>query len=155
MGDLGHEDDAFQTIAGGVPVSHAESAGRRLHAALAACPSLSEGGEPRDALWLTVQDVVCSKATLIVAPHGSANPVEVTSEYATNELIAAMEWLTGHEATARRLSPTGLYSTLRGQAMRGGHGSARAAQADLLHGMTEVPAGSPVTWCELEESGAA
>lgn len=136
-------------------MSHADGAGRRLQAALAACLSLSDSGGSRDALWLTVQDIVCSKATLVIAPHGSANPVEVTAEYATDELIAAMEWLTGHEATARHLSPTELYSTLRGQAMRGGHGSARAAQADLLHGMTEVPAGSPVTWCDLEKSGAA
>lgn len=155
MGDQEREPYRSQSMVGGDYMSHAESAGRRLQAALAACPSLSEGGGARDALWLTVQDVVCSKATLLIAPHGSANPVEVTAEYSTDELIAAMAWLGGHEATARRLSATELYSTLRGQALRGGQGSARAAQADLLHGMTEVPAGSPVTWCDLEVGGAA
>ena len=136
-------------------MSQTQLSGQRLHAALTACPPLTRQCSQRDHLWLTVQEVVCTRTTVAVVPLGSANAVEVTSDHATDELISAMEWLITNEAAARRLSPTALYVALRGQAMRGAHGSARAAQADLLRGLTEVPAGSPVTWGELEECGAA
>ena len=139
----------------GEPMSPMELSGRRLHAALAGCPPLARSSSRRDQLWLTIQDVVCTKTAFAVVPHGSSNAVEVTTEHATDELISAMEWLIRNESAARSLSPTALYVALRGQATRGASGSARAAQADLLHGLTEVPPGSPVTWCDLEESGAA
>lgn len=99
--------------------------------------------------------MVCTKKSSVVVPHGSTNPVEVTTEHATDELISAMEWLIRNEPAARSLSPTALYVALRGQATRGACGSGRAAQADLLRGLTEVPPGDPVTWCDLEENGAA
>ena len=136
-------------------MSAMELSGRRLHAALAVCPPLARSGSRRDHLWLTVQEVVCTKKSFAVVPHGSTNPVEVTTEHATDELISAMEWLIRNEPAARSLSPTALYIALRGQATRGACGSARAAQADLLRGLTEVPPGHPVTWCDSEESGAA
>ena len=136
-------------------MSHSEAAGKRLHSALMACPTLSKRSAQLDNLWLTVRDTICTKAPIVVTPLGSTNAVEVSPDHATDELICAMEWLMAHEAAARRLSPSALYVKLRGQATRGGNGSARAAQADLLRGLTEVPPGRPVTWCELEESGAA
>ncbi|WP_270889239.1 hypothetical protein [Pedococcus sp. 5OH_020] len=139
----------------GKAMSNAERAGHRLHRALAACSSLSETSTQRDELWFTVQRAVCTNTTFTVAPHGSRNAVEVTPEHATDELISAMQWLLRHEQTARLLSPTALYVALRGHATRGAFGSARAAQADLLRGLTDVPPGAPVTWCDLEETGAA
>jgi hypothetical protein len=140
---------------GGIDVGRAELWGRRLHAALAACPPLSQPSPERDELWVTVRDIVCTKAPFFVTPHGSTTAVEVTPEHATDELICAMEWLTRHEARARCLSPAELYIALRGQATRGGTGSARAAQADLLRGLTDVPPGQPVLWSELDTNGAA
>jgi hypothetical protein len=136
-------------------MSNAELSGRRLHDALRACPPLSRQSSQRDTLWLTVRDTICTKAPFIVTPHGSTNAVEVTPEYATDELICAMEWLMRHETRARSLSPTALYVALRGQATRGAGGSARAAQADLLRGLTAVPPGRPVVWRDLERNGAA
>ena len=136
-------------------MGQADLSGRRLHTALAACPPLAGSSSQRDELWLTARDVVCTKATFVVAPHGSTNAVEVTPDHATEELLSAMEWLIRNESVARRLTPTALYVAMRGQATRGASGSARAAQQDLLRGMTEVPPGNPVTWCDLEESGAA
>jgi hypothetical protein len=136
-------------------MSQAELEGRRLCTALAACPPLTSPNGQGDELWLTVQDVVCTKAAFITTPHGSSNPIEVTPDYGTEELIAAMEWLKANEVAARRMAPTALYVALRGHATRGSHGSARAAQADLLRGLTDVPPGRPVIWCDLEECGAA
>jgi hypothetical protein len=151
----GPESETGHVTAGGIAVSHSEVAGLRLHSALMDCPPLSRRSTQLDQLWLTVKDTICTRAPIVVTPLGSSNAVEVTPEHATDELICAMEWLMGHEAAARRLSANALYVKLRGQATRGGNGSARAAQADLLRGLTEVPPGRPVTWCGLDESGAA
>jgi hypothetical protein len=78
---------------------------------------------------------------------GSSTPQEVGGEDARHvELLAAMSWLVDHERNARALDQDGLFRMMRGVAVRGKHGSARCAQADALHGMTEVAAGRPVTF---------
>jgi hypothetical protein len=78
---------------------------------------------------------------------GSTTPQEIGGEDARQvELLAAMSWLLGHERDARRMDLDVLFRTLRGVAVRGKHGSARTAQADALHGMTDVAAGRPVTF---------
>jgi len=51
-----------------------------------------------------------------------------------------------HERDARLMDLDALFRTLRGVAVRGKQGSARAAQTDALHGMTGVAAGRPVTF---------
>jgi hypothetical protein len=136
-------------------MNHAELGGPRLHAALAACPPLADRTPQREELWFVVQDVVCTKAPCLIAPHGTSNKVEVTPDYNHDELVAAMEWLKANEAAARRLSPIRLYVTLRGHATRDSVGSARAAQADRMRGVTNVPSGSHLVWGELEEIDAA
>jgi hypothetical protein len=78
---------------------------------------------------------------------GSSTPQEVGGEDARHvELLAAMSWLVDHERTARAMDHDGLFRMMRGVAVRGKHGSARTAQADALHGMTEVAAGRPVVF---------
>jgi hypothetical protein len=86
---------------------------------------------------------------------GSSSRVLVGADQATDELIAAMSWLTRHEDEARKLDPMGLFIALRGVATRGADGSARAAQADALHGMTHVPLGHMVYWRPIDETGVA
>ncbi|MDQ5841089.1 MAG: hypothetical protein M3537_08095, partial [Chloroflexota bacterium] len=81
--------------------------------------------------------------------------VLVTADHATDELIAAMTWLMGHEQEARTMTPLELFISLRGVATKGATGSARAVQSDLLHGMTGVPAGRPIQWWNLDAMGAA
>ena len=132
-----------------------EAAGRRIRRALRACPSLRVPSAQRDALWLTVQQEICTTGTRIVRPFGSGGAVLVTEEQATDELLSAMEWLTKHDAEARELTPLRLFVMLRGVATRGKCGSGRMARADRLHGMTEVPAGTRIAWDSLDEMGAA
>jgi hypothetical protein len=86
---------------------------------------------------------------------GSTSRVLVGADQATAELIAAMSWLTRHEDEARKLDPLSLFIALRGVATRGADGSARAAQADALHGMTNVPLGRMVYWRPIDETGVA
>lgn len=126
-----------------------------LWAALTDCPVLTAGSPERDHLWLVVQGRVCTRGAVAVTPLGSSARVMVSSEYATDELIAAMTWLHTHEAAARLLPPLELFIKLRGVATRGAHGSGRAAQADDLHGMTGVEQGQPIHWRNLGETGAA
>lgn len=57
-----------------------------------------------------------------------------------------MSWLVDHERDARLMDQVGLFKMLRGVAVRGKHGSARAVQADALHGMTGVRPGHPVNF---------
>jgi hypothetical protein len=64
-----------------------------------------------------------------------------------------MDWLKAHEAEARRLHALELFVRLRGVATKGSQGSARAAQADALRGMTGVGRGQPIRWGDLDESG--
>ena len=127
----------------------------RLWTALTRCPSLTCAGPARDALWLTVQDEVCTRGFATVTPLGSSAEIVVSRDYSSDELLAAMEWLHANEQQAKRLDPVPLYKLMRGAATRGAHGSGRAAQSDALHGMTEVPPGSPVRWRSLDEDGAA
>jgi hypothetical protein len=98
---------------------------------------------------VTVQDQVCTTAPKMIKPFGSNRPVLVTEEYATDELITAMDWLAHNEDEARTYSPLHLFVMLRGVATRSSGGSARAAQADSLCGITEVPQG-----CSLKRSSA-
>lgn len=136
-------------------------AGRRddafgqLWEALSDCPSLSERSAARDALWLTVWSVVCTRGHRSVKPMGSRGEIVVGGETVTDELIAAMEWLNRCEVQARGLSPTHLFLTLRGVATRSARGSGRAAQANSLHGLTDVPPGHSVRWISLDAEGAA
>jgi hypothetical protein len=125
----------------GIPADDQERAGRVIRQALRACPDLAEESSARDALWLTVQDEICTCAPKFVRPFGSSKPYCVTQEHATDELLTAMTWLNSHETEARRLAPLDLFVRLRGVATKSGGGSARAAQADSLCGITEVPPG--------------
>ena len=129
--------------------------GARLREALVACPSLTRPSAQRDALWLTVRAVVCTRHTALATPLGSATPILVSAENATDELIAAMEWLYTHEARARTIEPLLLFRILRGVATRGAKGSARCQQADLLHGLTQVSPGDPVRWTCLDVDAAS
>ena len=86
---------------------------------------------------------------------GSTSQVLVGAEHTTDELIAAMSWLTRHEDEARELDPLNLFIALRGVATRGADGSARAAQADALHGLTDVPLGRMLYWRRIDEIGVA
>ncbi len=124
--------------------------GQELAHALAACPGLAERTTARDELWFAVQSTVCTESATDVVPLGSASPVRITSEYATDELIAAMQWLMTHEERARGLDPLRLFIMLRGAATRGATGSARSAQSDFLHGMTGVAPGNPVRWTAVD-----
>lgn len=128
---------------------------RRLWEALDRCPPLSTGSAERDRLWLVVQECVCTRGAAAVTPLGSASQIVVTAEYATDELIAAMSWLLAHDGEARKLRPLELFIMLRGVATKGANGSGRAAQADALHGMTNVEQGQPVRWTNLDQTGAA
>ena len=127
----------------------------QLAESLRQCGPLARESDGRDELWLTVQDVVCTRTTCHIVPMGSTSPVSVTPEHSTDELLAAMEWLVAHEAHARAMAPRELFIMLRGVATRGALGSARAAQADALHGMTHVSPGEPVVFADLEMSEVA
>lgn len=128
---------------------------RPLFEALAACPGLHNESPERDHLWLVVRDLVCTRSSVAVTPMGSECQVLVTADYAGDELIAAMTWLHEHEEDARRLGTLELFVRLRGVATRGSQGSARAAQADALRGITGVGRGQPIRWGEFDETGAA
>ena len=118
--------------------------------ALARCAPLTEPSEERNALWLLVQSLLCTRAQRTVIPLGSKAPVVVTADYASQELLAAMEWVVDHEECARAMIPADLYRQMRCAATKGMHGSARAALADALHGFTHVPAGGPLRFCALD-----
>lgn len=126
-----------------------------LWQALNTCPSLAMPTPERDSLWLEVRSVVCTHTTAEITPFGSAAHVLVTEDHASEELIAAMAWMYEHEARARTLDSQQLLVALRAVATRTRPGSARSAQADCLHGMTDVPAGLGVLWWPLDGSGAA
>jgi len=134
-----------------------EARGSAIKRALDACPSLSpkRPSPERDRVWLTVEDAVCTRGLATVTPLGSSSSIPVTEEQATDELIAAMQWLMSHEDEAREMPPLRLFVRLRGVATRGSHGSGRAAQADALHGMTNVAPGNPVRWSDADPSEVA
>ena len=128
---------------------------RRIWTALSACPPLTQSSPERDRLWTTVQDLICTRSQTWVTPLGSTRPVLVTSEYAGDELVAAMAWLYSHDDEARLLAPFALFKRLRGVATRGANGSGRAARSDALRGLTAVDAGHLVRWTDIENWGAA
>ena len=128
---------------------------KALADALARCGTLSQPSPERDELWITVRESVCTKGLCLVVPMGSSAPVPVTADHATDELIAAMDWLRTHESEARAMAPQRLFIILRGVATKGALGSARAAQADALHGMTHVSPGEPVVFAYLERAEVA
>lgn len=123
--------------------------------ALAHCGALGEPSPQRDELWVTVRETVCTKGLCLVVPMGSSSPVPVTADHATDELIAAMDWLRTHESQARAMAAKQLFIMLRGVATKGALGSARAAQSDALHGMTHVRPGEPVVFAALDRSEVA
>lgn len=139
----------------GLPADDQERAGRVLRRALRACPDLTQGSPARDALWITMQDEVCTSSPRMVRPFGSSKPYLVTQEHATDELITAMTWLTHHESEARTLGPLELFVRLRGVATKSGGGSARSAQADSLCGITAVPPGQTLAREPLRDGDAA
>jgi len=135
--------------------SSATTRGEAVWSTFVACPSLQEPSPARDALWFAVQSAICTHGFARVTPMGSTSQVLVGAEHATDELIAAMSWLTRHETEARQLDALSLYIALRGVATRGAGGSARTAQADALHGMTNVPVGHMIYWRPIDETGVA
>jgi hypothetical protein len=139
----------------GIPPDEQERSGRLIRKALRACPDLAEQTPASVALWLTIQDEICTNSWKMVRPFGSTKPYLVTADHATDELITAMTWLRANEEHARTLAPLALFVMLRGVATKTSGGSARAAQSDLLHGVTEVPAGQRLTWGGLGEIDAA
>jgi hypothetical protein len=136
-------------------VKSATTRGEAVWRTFDVCPSLQESSRERDAVWLAVESAICTHGFARVTPMGSTSRVLVGADEATAELIAAMSWLTRHEDNARKLDPLNLFIALRGVATRGADGSARAAQADALHGMTNVPLGRMVYWRPIDETGVA
>ncbi len=117
---------------------------------LAGCPTLAAGSPARDDLWIAVRDAVCTRRRRFVTADGARHSVEVTVEHATVELLAAMGWLIRHEGEARAMAPAELTRVLMRAATRGHRGSARAAHADALHGLTGVPAEALVRFVDLD-----
>ncbi|MHB1473780.1 MAG: hypothetical protein ACYCV4_09150 [Dermatophilaceae bacterium] len=136
-------------------MNSATTRGEAVWRTFVACPSLQEPSHERDDVWLAVESAICTHGFARVTPMGSSSRVLVGTDQATDELIAAMMWLTRHEDGARKLDPLSLFIALRGVATRGADGSARAAQADALHGMTNVPLGRMVYWRPIDETGVA
>lgn len=132
-----------------------EIRGQLVANALAACPTLAHRSEVSDAVWFAVEEAICTKSLCLVVPLGSAGAVQVSPDHAMQELLAAMQWLISHEVEARSMPPRALYIKLRGVATRGADGSARAAQADELHGMTHVPPGSSVVFADVDPTQVA
>ncbi|MDC5696837.1 hypothetical protein OO014_06165 [Intrasporangium calvum] len=127
-----------------------EIRGHLVAEALAACPTLSKGTPEYDRLWRAVELGICTRGLCLVTPLGSSSSIAVTEDHAMVELLAAMEWLVAHAGEARALTPIELYIKLRGVATRGASGSARAAQADALHGLTNVSPGDPVIFVDSD-----
>jgi hypothetical protein len=126
-----------------------------LAEALRACPSTTEPSQQREDLMTAIWATVCTRRNRTVVPMGSAAPVGISSEYASAELLAVMDWLRRHEDEARTLAPDQLYRTMRAVATLGMHGSGRAARADQLRGLTDVPAATAVRWAEIDEERTA
>lgn len=134
------------------PLTKAEKVWR----ALRQCPPLSRKSPEKEHLWFVLEATASTQTNVEVVPFGSTTKIEVSREYAIVELIAIMEWLEANEIRARQLTPDRLYAIVRSVGTRGARGSARAVQADQLHGMTNVPSGTPVLWLSLDdEEGVA
>ena len=127
-----------------------EIRGQLVAEALAACPTLAKGKPGYDRLWRAVEVAICTRGLCLVTPLGSSTSIPVTEDHAMVELLAAMEWLVAHVGEARAMTPIDLFIKLRGIATRGASGSARAAQADALHGLTNVSPGDPVIFVDSD-----
>jgi hypothetical protein len=123
--------------------------------ALAACPSVTEDSRERKALMEAIWQTVCTRTIRTVVPMGSVKSVTITPEYGGEEVLAVMEWLRLHETEARALTPGRLYRMMRAVATLGMNGSGRAARADQLRGLTDVPAGTPIRWGPVDEERTA
>lgn len=124
--------------------------GAELKAALEGCSDLDCPGPDVDRLWLEIRDHICTRGRVDVVPYGSGRPVTVTEDYASDELLSAMEWLIKNEDKARSYEAESLFAHISAEAKRSAKGSGRAARNDQLHGMTGVPAGDPVRFVELD-----
>lgn len=132
----------------------------RLADALAQCADLRAKTRESEALWLAMREAICTRTRCHIVPLGASAPVEVTEEYAGQELAEAMVWLRKNEVEARHLPPATLFRQLRAAATKGATGSARMAQQDSLHGVTGVVPGEPVAFvsygpdslCKVEAS---
>ena len=123
--------------------------------ALAACPPITEPSPERQDLMMTIWTSVCTRRSRTVVPMGSTAPVTITRDDASTELLAVMDWLRLHEQEARDLAPDRLYRIMRAVATLGMNGSGRAVRADKLRGLTDIPAGTPIRWAEVDEERAA
>jgi len=132
-------------------MSAMETGGHRLRSALDKVPDLAAASAERDDLWLALWSTITTRSIAWVTPKGSAARVKVTSDDADVELIAAWEWLADNECAARRMDGAALYRALRGVATGSYHGSARAAMADAMGGITRVPGG---TWIDFGDDTA-
>lgn len=137
------------------PLTKTAAYGTVLACALAACPSVTEPSAQRDHLMLAIWSAVCTRRSRTVIPMGSVAPVIISSEYATTEFLAAVDWLRLHEKEARDLAPDQLYRTMRAVATLGMNGSGRAARADQLRGLAGVPAGIPIRWADVDDERGA
>lgn len=127
-----------------------EISAHNVATALRKCGPLKQDTKAWESLWFVVQDAICTRSMVYVAPLGSKTAVPVTAEHAPQELLAAMEWLRSHEAEARQLRPLDLFIRLRGVATRGASGSARAVRSDALHGMTNVSPGDRIVFLDYD-----
>ena len=123
--------------------------------ALAACPPIAEPSSQRAELMMVIWSTVCTRTRRTVVPMGSAAAVTITPDDASTELIAVMDWLRLHEKEARDLGPNQLYRMMRAVATLGMNGSGRAARADQLRGLTDVPARTPLRWVEIDQERTA
>lgn len=147
---LDSEDSSGVEPGEGDPLMAREEQCTRLAKALAQCPDLRAKTRESEALWLAMREAICTRARCHIVPLGAASPVEVTDEYAGQELAEAMVWLRKHEDEARCLPPVTLFRLLRAAATKGATGSARMAQQDSLHGVTGVVPGTPVAFVSYE-----
>ena len=117
---------------------------RRIWTALSTCPPLTQSSPERDRLWTTVQDLICTRSQTWVTPLGSTRPVRVTSEYAGDELVAAMAWLYSHDDEARLLAPFALFKRLRGSPL--GAPTDQVARPSPTRYVGSLPS-TQGTWC--------
>ncbi|WP_152186425.1 hypothetical protein [Segeticoccus rhizosphaerae] len=126
-------------------IEQCQSAAIALHTALARTTCLRQRSPEQDALWRVLQATICTRGHTIGTAWGSDTAQDIGGEDARqNELVAAMMWLIAREDVARQMKPDHLFRHLRAVAVRSRLGSARAIQADALHGMTGVTSDAPV-----------
>jgi len=123
-----------------------------IYHALREADDLATDSPSRTRLWLAIWDHATTRHRAEVVPRGSTLRVLVTHEYASIELIAAWEWLIANERAARAMTPEQLHAAVRGVGTRSHRGSARAAMADALRGLTNVPAGTRVDVVGIDEA---